>query len=117
MGLDLSLAERLGSQWILPPPAGVTYLEFVVGRDGEHVAFVEFTPSAVTTAAALTAAFGTWRQAPAGPHQDAPTLLFDGPQPDAAPRGCSVLARVSPGWPQRDLVEGVVLHPRPYHAG
>jgi len=117
LDLDLATADRVGSQRIFPPPTGTTYFELVVERDGISVVFLEFVPTTPLTAAALAGVFGDWREAPAGPHQIAPTLLFDDLWPDAAQRGCSVLARSAPGWPQLDRVEGVVLYLQPQRIG
>jgi hypothetical protein len=97
LGVDLARAETLGSQRIFPPPPGTTHLEFILGHDDAAVAFIDVTPSEAVTVADLEESFGEGHEALPGPHEAAPTVIFDDVWPDGAARGCTVLARLTPG--------------------
>jgi hypothetical protein len=108
--LDPKTAERLGRQLIFPPSDATSHLEFVLGPDEKTVIFIELATNAPLTIGELTETLGVGREAPPGPHQIAPTIIFDDLWPPDAARGCSVLARVTADYPQPDTVKTVVLY-------
>jgi hypothetical protein len=108
--VELATAQTLGSQRIFPPPTGTTHLEFVLGHDDATVAFIDVTPVGIVTIADLEASFGEGREAPTGPHEPAPTVIFDDIWPDGAARGCTVLARLRPGPRETHDVATVTLY-------
>jgi hypothetical protein len=110
LGLDLAGAETLGSQRIFSPPPSTSHLEFVLNHDDSTVAFIDVTPSDTVTKADLEEVFGDGHKAPTGPHEPAPTVIFDDIWPDDAARGCTVLARLKPGLVETDDVATVTLY-------
>jgi hypothetical protein len=110
--LDLGEARRLGRQRIFPALNGASRLEFVLGADAETVLFIEVATTPAVTVAELVAVLGPGRKAMPGPHQLAPTIIFDDVWPPGAPRGCAILARLKAGDHQLDAVDVVTLHPR-----
>ncbi|WP_432827538.1 hypothetical protein [Dactylosporangium sp. CA-092794] len=112
MGLDLNTAEVLGSQWIFdPPPPGTSYCEYVVDDD-DTLLFAEFIPDAPTRVEDLVPLFGDGRAIVGGPHDAAPTVMFELLAPPGASHACRVTARLRPSDPQTSEVESVLLHPR-----
>jgi len=114
LGTTIASAVKLGCQLICTPPAGIEHLEIVLGLDDpETVTFIEITPRGTITVDELAALLGDGREAPSGPHQPAPTVVFDDIWPHDAPRGCTVLANLDPGWPQPTTIDTVVLYLQP----
>jgi hypothetical protein len=110
--VDVGEAESLGRQRIFPPLPETSHMQFVLGPDEKTVIFIELRTSGPMTVHDLTDMLGPGREAPPGPHQLAPTIIFDEMWPPDAERGCSVLARVTADYPQSDTVHTVVLYPQ-----
>ena len=110
MQVDIDKARSLGRQRIFPPSPATSTLQFVLGPDDETVIFIEVATNVPMTVPELTDMLGPGREAPPGPHQVTPTIIFDDLWPHDAARGCSVLARVTTDYPQSDAVETVVLY-------
>jgi hypothetical protein len=72
----------------------MTRTQLVLGRDDESVKYVEYSPSSELSVDDLTELLGEGRDAPLGPHEVAPTVIFDDLWPDSSPRGCTVMARL-----------------------
>jgi hypothetical protein len=113
LGTTIGGAVKLGCQFICTPPASVEHFEIVVALTTRDVTFIELTPSGTITVDELAALLGQGREAMSGPHQPAPTVMFDDLWPDDAPRGCTVLANLDPGWPQPKTIDTVVLYLQP----
>jgi hypothetical protein len=112
MGLDLATATTLGSQRIFtPPPPGSDHCEFVLDRDGRTVLFVDVTPGAPVSTDELSDLFGAGLEAPAGPHDLAPIVLFPPVSLSGALRACRMHARLRASVPQNSDVASVSLHP------
>jgi hypothetical protein len=112
LGLDLDGARRQGAQVVFPPSAATTHAQFVVDADGETLLFVELRTAAGLALADLTATFGSGRLAAPGPHQLAPTMVYD-VAVAGAPRAARVLARCVAGYPEDETVREVVVMPVP----
>jgi hypothetical protein len=113
LNLDLGQARRLGRQRIFPPSQGISRLQFVLGPEAaETVLFIEFAIEPAMRVDELTALLGPGQMAEPGPHQKAPTVIFDDVLPQDAQRGCAVLARLTADHPLVSVVDVVVLYPR-----
>ncbi|MEU4643347.1 hypothetical protein [Micromonospora sp. NPDC023814] len=110
--LDLDAARRVGAQRVFPPSEAITHAQFVVDADGDTLHFLELRTRAPLTVADLTATFGAGRLAAPGPHQVAPTMIFDIPD-EGSPRKARVLARCVAGYPDVDTVREIVVLPVP----
>jgi hypothetical protein len=114
LGTTIGSAVKLGCQFICTPPAGLEHFEIVARLDDlETVTFIELMPSGTITVDQVAALLGEGREAMGGPHQPAPTVIFDDIRPDDAPRGCTVLAKLDPGWPQPKTIDTIVLYLQP----
>lgn len=116
LGLDLVTAEHVGSQRLFAGVGAVGRCELVLDQDATTVLFAELQPRAATTVAELAASLGTGRVLPMGPHDRAPSLIFDDIWPAGSERGCTVLLRLAgpphaPAAP--DMVASVVLYLQP----
>lgn len=98
IGVDTTGADRVGPQLICASPEGTKDFTFVMDLDtGNQVVFVEFTLVEQIPLEDFRQRFGLGREAIPGPHQVAPTVIFDPVWPPGAQRGCSVLVDLVPG--------------------
>jgi hypothetical protein len=111
LGIDLTSARRVGSQLVCTPPAGADHFELALDPATRIVSFAEARLAPHAPLERFTALLGTAREAPPGPHDTSPTMVFDPFRPTGASRSCAVLARLAPlGDGPKNLVMSVILY-------
>jgi hypothetical protein len=115
LGADPGSAAVTFNEFILPAPAGLHRLRFLIGPDDQLVRFAELQPEEPLPLADLVDLFGPAQAVRGGPHSPAPSVTFADVRVADAPRTCAVVADLAAGAP--DTVISVTLHPHPAPPG
>ena len=110
LGLDAGSGARTFSEFVLPAPAGLRLLRFVVGADDELVRFAELRPDEPLPLADLVQLLGAAEPVGGSPHRPMPAVMFGDVRVPGAPQTCTVLADLTN---DTDAVTSVTLHPHP----